>query len=247
MILYTNKEQSSNLLKFSKEDNYIVNQKNSIVYSSLDKGISIEYIIDKILINIKALVIFEKLESDEIALIFSNDTAKTIVFNINNNDFSIRKLENFIKLICLKKNISTIFFLENSKIIDNIKLPKSIKINLISREIFRRTVKKAPKLKNNQNKVVFLLVFLVITFSLSFLTEKSFIYLTKNSGRDFDKQYALLLNKQNELETELAKYENLTQNLREIKVADTFNDYLIFAKEIEQNNNLQNSNGEANK
>lgn len=243
MIIYTNKNYSTNLLRFSKEENYIINPKNNIVYSSFQKGISLEYIIDKALKDIKAIFVYENLENDEIALVFTNSNLKSIVFNIK-NDFSTKKVENFIKLSCLKNNISKIYFFNDSIIREKIELPSYIKKSSIDRNWFKKAVKKSPSLKNNQNKIIFLLLSALITFGLSFSSEKLFTHLTYKSGVEFDKTFADMANNKIELEAELEKYENITLNLKEIRVVQNFNEYLEIkkAEESKLNNDLIDPN-----
>lgn len=225
MYIYTSKNLSANLTTLSNEYRYIVNSQNGIIYFSTEKGISIEFAIDKLISSqIKGVFVYEDLENNHISLIFINDIAESISFDIR-LDFSMKKIENFIKLVCFQKSIDTVYFLENSKVEKNIEIPSFINKQFIERAVLKKALKKAPAIKNRQNKLMSLGTFLIVVIVFELLLGKSFDYLITKTNNDFNKNYEIAEKKKIFLLEELSKYEGLSQNLRDIKIVKTLDEY----------------------
>lgn len=229
------KDKKDNISSLSNDYSYIINKKNKLIYYSTEKGVSLEYIVDKnFKIDDKGIFIYEDFGNiDTINIIFINDIQKSINFTINKDEknFSIKKIENLIKAICIQSNINHIYYFENSNISNNISLPLFVRTQYKSRKDFRKIARNNGKLKNNQNKIVFLVAFCVATLMLEFGMNQSVSYLSDKSRGAFNKNYSALENKKNNLLIELQNYENLSQNLKDITVASSKEAYIKIKSE----------------
>jgi hypothetical protein len=229
------KNLTTNIASLSNDYSYVINKKNKIIYYSTQKGVSLEYVAD---LNFnsddKGVFIYEEFGGvDVVNIVFVNSIEKSIEFKINKSDgkFHLKKVENFIKAICVQKNIKNVYYFENSQIAGNIHLPSFIEINYISRANFRKVAKSNGKLKSNQNKIIFLILFCLGTIVLEFGANKTIEILADKSKETFSLNFKQLESKKNNILIDLEKYENLSQNLKDIKIAKSTSNYLELKKQ----------------
>jgi hypothetical protein len=118
-------------------------------------------------------------------------------------------------------------------------LPSFIEINYISRAGFRKVAKSNGKLKSNQNKIIFLILFCIGTIILEFGANKTFEFLVDKSKQNFNFNFKQLESKKNNILIDLEKYENLSQNLKDIKIAKSTSNYLELKKQELENLNKE--------
>lgn len=235
-LISCEKNLTSNITSLSNDYFYVINKNNGLIYYSTTKGISLEFIVD---LNFhkdnKGIFIYEEFGgSDVISIIYINSLDKTVEFKISSSDsnnFHLKKVENFIKAICVQNNINKIYYFENSQVANDIKLPEFIQVDYISRIDFKKSIKKNGKLKNNRNKIIFLVIFCAVTIVIEFTTNKSFEWLMQKSRDTYNKNYTELENKKNNLLIEINKFESLSQDLKDIKLFYSKEDYLNFKRQ----------------
>lgn len=236
-LISCEKNYISNITSLSNDYFYVINKKNGLIYYSTTRGVSLECIVD---LNFnkdnKGIFIYEEFGgSDVVSIVYVNSLDKTVEFKIaNDNNFHLKKVENFIKAICVQNNINHIYYFENSQVANNIKLPEFIKIDYISRIEFKKVIKKNGKLKNNRNKILFLITFCVVTFAVEYSTNKAFNWLMQNSRDTYNKNYTELENKKNNYLVEISNFESLSQDLKDIKLVYSKDDYLILKSQEQQ-------------
>lgn len=224
---------------------FVRNKKNKdLVYTSNSKCKSMEYLFDN-LISETAMVIYEKLDNNKIYLIVTNSDVKTFKFDISSEEFDIKKVEDIINIILIKRGIETTYFIEGSTLMGKININCKLKETILKKD-FKKLEKQTPILKTAR-KYTFATFVLTVFLTLSYLgLENATQILTQKKGEDFNNKFSALEKEISLKNEELYKYSALRENnievLNKLNPSEQVPNYL--QNDI-TNNFLMNNNIEA--
>lgn len=227
-MIFSDKAEKNNVQTLSNEYFYVINNKNGLIYYSGEKGICLEYVVDSIFTpDDKGIFIYESDTLDFISLVYINSINKTVTFAIKKEgSFSTKKLENFLKVICLKDKVFQLYFFESSSVEKSLVLPSFFSVNYINRASFKKAFKKSKKLKNSQNKIISLVVFCAITIACEVGMTKALTFLKTEAVNEFNTKNKSLEIEKTKLLESLKKYDDLSISFKDIQVVKSKDEYL---------------------
>lgn len=194
-------------------DKYFIRSKKikDLFYISEQKCKSLEYIFDTLIKDI-SIVVFEL--DEKVYIITTNSTVETFTFLKIENEFKIKKIEDFINILLLKNQINKIYFLQNSTLKEKLNFNSDIKIEEIKISDYKKAYKNNPILKTQRRYLISSLGLTILLLICFFIFKEITFFIEKEKVKDFNSSFTALektlnIKKEQKTEYEILKNKSL--------------------------------------
>lgn len=221
MFISTQKKTS---IPLHDKSNYYI-KGNNYYYFSKRKGKSLEKIFDQLLFNKNVVFIIEDIKDKIIYIIFTNSLRETVTVDLENN-FSISKLVNLLKVAINHTQEKKVYLLNDSELLDALKSEEEIDIGIINKRDFNST-KNKQKYMLKRNTYIYrgltMIIGLILIIIIQYVVN---IILHDDMKTEYDSVLKDIKTEQLIKKEEISKINNIKP--KDIMVAKSYKEVLNF-------------------